>query len=737
MSLRDYKRSEPLRRYTANGKSFGVYPSAGDVTVSGNYAYSQAVPDFKMQVRAQSATMNADNTAVVISSSLIADENYRGVFDVKPPKQLFLGTWYSDNEHYSSTVEGCDTMYNEKDGIYWRTKNGYNVQLMKNFNSVAPFLDVPLNKCFFYQGTTSTEGWVCTYLKRDAEGKLTRTGATNGTVRLYDFINGLDDNLDRCICTELPTSHPNLYYYDTDNKFHSYYRPYMGCFVLWETTDNRIQAIQRAFDTPIQLNSSLNGTRSSINLFSVPRHDGTGVVPLRPFFPDGTYSLGIYENNYAIMEVKNTGVTYYLKMTFVKRLIAYTGMRVMGTRGGEFTANTSYSTGFAYNLNGSMTAYTPDDFEKVNPLCAVIGELDAKGMGTGNFIRSNQLATYTGKNKGMDYTPENSGYEPATGGDDIDNMTLGRVQNLDYSLIKYYGLTAEKLLNLDTAQVHAPEGFDLTKSIVSLKQIPFNYNKIATLTSNQELFLSGWNTGVSADRLRTSYTKIILGSYPVERKYNNFLDFSPYASYSVYIPLCGWVDLPDKISGNTITVDLLYDITTLACIGVVSCLSDTGSYIVATKSGTLGHDVALTSEGVALKTSAVTQARLSTAGSAVSAVASLASGNATGAVLSALSLSASITQNAVTANKNYSSVVGTTSDCSEFAMPDRCYIKAVYSVPDVPDNYAHDIGHMCNQSGKLDSFSGYTIVNNPDITVNCTLNELTEIKNLLSTGVYI
>lgn len=735
-----YTRQEPLKRYTANGTTFGVYPAAGDVTVNADFAYTQATPDFHMQLRAQDVV--SDGVAgVTINSSRIADTNYRGIFEVKPPKALFMGTWQTTNEHYSSTVEGCDATYNVTEGIYWRTKNGYNVQTSKNFNSVAPVLDCELNRFFYYlSGDTASPYWKCNIYEKNSEGDIVFKSTEN--TYLYTLMNSSDAKLDLMICTSLPTTTIQSYYWDTtDNKWHSYYRPYYGTFFLWETTDNRLQNICRMCDTPIQMNSSLTGSRSSVNLFSVPRQDSTGVVPLRPYFPDGYYKNGIYENNFALLIVENGRATYALKMSFMKKLLAYSGMRFMSSYGNnpDFRRNTSSSTGFDFVPVGGTHSepFTPDDFIRCSR--SAIGELNENSRATGRFIYQSELENYHGKNMDNDFRPDNSGYKPEHDinvNDDIDNMLIGRSQTLK-GFVNYFGLTTDKLQNLINAQVHAPEGFDVTKSFVSLYQIPFNYNRVATFTASQEIFMNGWNTGVTGDSLNSSIGKLHLGTYNVSKQFDSFLDYEPYTHYSVYVPLCGWIDLPDKVAGNTIFVDMLYDVITLSCEAVVSCSCETGSYVVATKVGSLGSSQTITSEGTSLRDSALHQSKLATIASATGTAISLGTGNITAGMLAGIGTVASITQNAITANKNYAQTVGTTTDTTEWSLPSTCYIKIVHSVPDEPTDYAHTVGRPCNTSGPLSEYNGFTVVDNPDITVHCTLPELNEIKELLKQGIII
>lgn len=755
MALADFKRLEPLKGYTANGRNFGLYPSFGDVSVKADFAYTQATKDFSMQLRAQSATRTTDssgNSGVTISSNIYVASGYDGIFDIKPPKALFMGTWLTTDEHYSSSVEGCDVTYSVKNGIYWRTKNGYGTQLSKNFNSVAPFLDVPLNDCFYFlNGSTTSGAWRGTTFARDSEGKLRYGDGSSSTQYFYllTLLNRDESVLNSSVCDEIPTNGVSLYWFSRDdNKWHSYYRPYFGTFLNWESTDGRVQAIVRLCDPPIQINSSLTGERSGVNVLSVPRADGTGVIPLRPYFPDGFYPIGLYENDFAMMEVTSTSTKYYLKMSFIRKMLAYSGMRFMGhySNNPQFQpSSSSTGTGFTYKKAGTsyVNPFYPENFTECE--YSFIGEMNEKSRTTGRIIPYSELSSHLDMPNMKDgFNPENSGYKDDSedsDSDDIDDMKLGYGRSY-LGMVKYYKLTPAQLVSFgqdisDESLIEA--GFDAFKSIVSLKMYTLPINTYGEFTEPEQVYLSYQPLTISAERLSSTKTHIHLGDYTIEGYHGSitnphFLDMEPYTNVEVYIPFCGFVNLPTtKVMYQTIEVYLVFDVVLATCSGVVKCNGN----IIAEKSGVIGSDIPFAAENAGIMNGAIMESALSTAGSAALTAASGITGNAFGAMSGIIAGVASISHGVTSVYKNYTQVVGTAGGEVPFGLPDSCFIKITYPKKFLPDDYNSMVGRMCNKTGKLGDFSGFTVCENCHVNIKATNVEREMLEKLLKKGVIL
>ena len=232
--------------------------------------------------------------------------------------------------------------------------------------------------------------------------------------------------------------------------------------------------------------------------------------------------------------------------------------------------------------------------------------------------------------------------------------------------------------------------------------------------------------------------KYHLGDYTINGRYGNisnphFLDKSPYTIIELYIPFCGIVTLPDKCMYNTISVDLLSDLFSGGCIGVVKC----NGAIVAEKTGMIGFDIPLS----ALNTSELSHALLNNVMTAVNIGANVIESGATGNISGMIQGTAKGINNIVsmyhTVNQNYTNIIGSSGGKSDFAMPAQCYIKICTKIANYPDNYTHNVGKPCYKNKKLSDCKGFTMCENVNINVSATGTEKQMIKQLLETGIYI
>ena len=92
-------------------------------------------------------------------------------------------------------------------------------------------------------------------------------------------------------------------------------------------------------------------------------------------------------------------------------------------------------------------------------------------------------------------------------------------------------------------------------------------------------------------RLAGGYkTHFNLGTYTFTPYFNNFLDYTPYTKYELYLPYCGFVDMDaTEYTGKTISIDYILDYTQGSCLAVVSDITNTDDHVVLfSKRGTIG-----------------------------------------------------------------------------------------------------------------------------------------------------
>lgn len=96
---------------------------------------------------------------------------------------------------------------------------------------------------------------------------------------------------------------------------------------------------------------------------------------------------------------------------------------------------------------------------------------------------------------------------------------------------------------------------------------------------------------VECFRLTDGYkTHFNLGTYTFTPHFNNFLDYSPYTKYELYLPYCGFVDMDaTEYTGKTISIDYILDYTQGSCLAVVSDITNANDHVVLfSKGGTVG-----------------------------------------------------------------------------------------------------------------------------------------------------
>lgn len=360
----------------------------------------------------------------------------------------------------------------------------------------------------------------------------------------------------------------------------------------------------------------------------------------------------------------------------------------------------------------------------------------------GSFVSGSAIETTDSDIKKYTDTKGHTPVFPDHADDDIiDDMKLGYGHSY-LGMVKYYRLTPAQLLSFgsdisDESLIEA--GFDPFKSIVSLKMYPIPLTNYGEFTSSEQIFLSYQGLKTFAQRLTDTKTHISLGNYTITGYHGNsssphFLDFEPYTTIEVYIPYCGFVTIPvNKVMYKTIETYLVFDIELATCTGIVKC----GGNIVGEIAGVIGKDIPFASDNVGIMNGAIMESALGTVVSAGLTAASGLTGNAFGVASGVISGIASITHGVTSTYKNYTQVVGSQSGELPFAMPDSCFIKITYPKKFLPENYGRMIGKMCNKTGKLGDFHGFTICENCHVNIKATDEEKTMIDRLLRKGVIL
>lgn len=313
-----------------------------------------------------------------------------------------------------------------------------------------------------------------------------------------------------------------------------------------------------------------------------------------------------------------------------------------------------------------------------------------------------------------------------SGGDDIDDITLTMSTVSNAAFRKLFALNATELNQLEAALSGnylepLPSGFDPLQSVISLSVFPWDITNInwigCNTTANAQITISGWDSGVTGSYVTGATSAFIeVGSFNVEHRHNNFLDYAPYTTVSVYVPYCGEIELPTNlVMGQSVRVFLIYDIPSGSCRAVIK--SSNGS-ILGTIAGDFSSGIEITSSEAGLKKQSIISATLNTTGQVVGTAIGVVKEDisaATGGIVGSLG---AVSQSIASMNKNYTSSVGATDGMINFFMPDQCYIKITRPKVSIPSNYGHTTGYACNKTMKLGDLTpgNYYVANNPDLS---------------------
>lgn len=294
-------------------------------------------------------------------------------------------------------------------------------------------------------------------------------------------------------------------------------------------------------------------------------------------------------------------------------------------------------------------------------------------------------------------------------------------------------------------------------AITSLKMYPFDVRAASRSSSEGVVIIGACPVKDNDDNALQGYilpdnANIVLnlGSFKIFKKYNNFLDYGPYTSISLYIPYVGSVSLdPNIYMDHTVSVKMIVDLTSGMCTAVV--YSDDN--MVTYHKGVIGIDVPINSINA-------NNLERTMAGNALGAV-SMGIGMA-GAVLGApmavVGAMAGLTAKAGQEIGSYDSVPmnngGQASPGCGLYMPNYCYVtiarpKMAFTSNAEVNTYNHEVGYttskpttMYQYLQSLGTVNGATIsgelantFNYQSYTGNLSPDELNEVANIVRQGV--
>lgn len=314
---------------------------------------------------------------------------------------------------------------------------------------------------------------------------------------------------------------------------------------------------------------------------------------------------------------------------------------------------------------------------------------------------------------------EDDGYNDPSDSEDAD---LADGQNNSIGVLTTtYNMTKERLNQLGSFLWSANifDEFSLINSnpienIVSCKNIPMQLDGV-----DEIIKLGNVDTGVNGAKISHNFGDIVIGSFTVPHKYNNFLDLAPYTKITLYLPYIGFKELDSTIvMGKQITIKYVIDVLTGGCLAQVY-VNNTRMYEF---SGQVGVDIPITASNRA-------QVEAGYISGAISDGASLAVGDIGGVAKSIISSAMSKYHYSSTDRPNASCVASVNRTC--YLIIDRPTYQDLKA-------FNHTQGRMCNLTKKIGSLRGFTICDsNIELSgINATEDEKKEIINILSIGFF-
>ena len=452
-------------------------------------------------------------------------------------------------------------------------------------------------------------------------------------------------------------------------------------------------------------------------------------IDLTQYKESKEFDLGYYElsnNPNSVIYCKKSVTIGYTTSTDTAR-INNALVKLYRLLKGKFVVNLLAGAGvymkdFLYNI--------PDNINPENLYASpniYLGKMDKNGLTTGEFISGNSLLTYDGWNK--DGSTNNPNFNPniSANGDDIDEIGINDFPfNYVGGLARYYAIDRFQLDELISDFKKSENGIplDAGQFVIGLYQLPVDIPSFCT-TSQEKIVLGKLETNAVGKKLLTVNRKVHLGEYFISANCgNNFLDYSPYTEIKLYVPFCGIVELPPNLFINsTVSVDMIIDIISGSCKGVVMC----NNTFYTSINGSLMCSLPLSLEQCATKS-------LSVINSANSIMSGIIFGNKN---YSALNTVTTLGE-AMIENNNIapSHISGNMDSVVNFYDPQCCILFMTYPEVNMGD-IGKTHGKVCNYQDTLNNCHGYTVVNNPHLEIKCTNTEKDEITKLLEQGVIL
>lgn len=291
------------------------------------------------------------------------------------------------------------------------------------------------------------------------------------------------------------------------------------------------------------------------------------------------------------------------------------------------------------------------------------------------------------------------------------NPTLAQIKNLaSYMWSSFFDVATFKKLFADP--------MDCILGL-NLLPVPIPNGGVADVT------VGNVSTGVSMTLAQTQWIEFDCGSLNIGTPYDNYLDYSPYTKYSIYLPYIGTVDLSaDDCVGKTLSLKYHVDVLSCSCVAYLKC----GDSVLYQFTGSCGYSIPITSENFRQMISNI----VSIAGTVAGAV-------VTGGMSAPLAVGAMVnTANNVMNSKPSVHRSGSIGSSAGLMGIQRPYLILEFPNPCKPEQQYKYMGYPSFVTKAVGDLSGYTEFDTVILDkVVCDEDEKTLIYEILTGGVFL
>lgn len=207
------------------------------------------------------------------------------------------------------------------------------------------------------------------------------------------------------------------------------------------------------------------------------------------------------------------------------------------------------------------------------------------------------------------------------------------------------------------------------------------------------------------------------GDIKIPKLYKDFRDYAPYTRIEMYIPFCGWFDLPSWCMGRTVNGTIFTDLYN----GTVKAIVYADNTVVAEVGGCCAYDIPFAADATGMKASAVISSALTTAAATGATIATPNIATGIAAVTSAANTISA-------ANANPTSLKGVMGDGSNLNGLLHIYVKITRPQSptgdkSIPASYKHEYGVPCFKELTLTQGDGFTQILDAKINGTMTARE--------------